>query len=305
MIYKKTFLLSAILLLVGFFWLSLVKITFPVKIKLSFPRGISIEDSTRLNHPLLFYDKDTFYRSAEKARGEDKAFTAHISGGIIPHHLFPSYIIADFFSRLSKQKPKTIILIGPNHYEKGNYQALSSLYGWETPFGVVNPNEHIIQELVSSKLVKIDENVLPKDHAVAAIMPFIKFYLPDARVVPILLSGFMTIEETRILAERLKNYFNNDDIVILAAVDFSHGLPNQKAQKKDEITFELMKTFNFKKLLSLDSEYLDSPASIIVLLRIMQVLNTTNMQLLFDTNSGKMQKNDSIETTSYFSIAYY
>lgn len=303
MMHKKLSLLLLILPLVGIFWFA-AKDTSPIKTELKNSLGVSTSQTNLPTHPLAFFDKDTFYAGIEQSKKENKAFTNRVSGGIIPHHLFPGFIITDFFSRLSKQDPKTIILIGPNHYERGDYEVLSSLYGWETSSGIVEPNEKIIQELVARKLIKIDETNLPKDHAVAGIMPFIKHYLPNTKVVPLLLSGFMTKEDTQALSNRLKNYMNEDTIIV-AAVDFSHYLTNPQAQEKDKTSLELMKSFSYDQLLSLNNDYLDSPPSIATLLMTMQSLNSTEMELLYHTNSGEMQKNNSIETTSYFSIAYY
>lgn len=300
---KKLLLLLFILPLVGSFWLVASKNNLPVKTELKNSLGVS-NISGRPTHPLVFFDKDTFYAGIAQSKKENRSFTKHISGGVIPHHLFPGFIITDFFNRLSKQNPRTIILIGPNHYERGDYKVFSSLYGWETPFGVVEPNEQVIQELVKSKLLKIDETNLPKDHAVAGIMPFVKHYLPDTKVVPLLLSGFMTEEDVWALSNSLSHYLTEDTIII-AAVDFSHFLTNPQAQEKDKITLELMRNFDYKQMLSLNNDYLDSPPSIATLLMTMQTLGTTKMELLYHTNSGEMQKNNSIETTSYFSIAYY
>lgn len=295
MMHKKLLLLSFILPLIGILWIIDSKNN-------SLDRSTS---QTNLpTHPLVFFDKDTFYKGVKQSKIEDKSFANHISGGIVPHHLFPGFIITDFFNRLSKQNPKTIILIGPNHYERGDYQALSSLYGWETPFGVVDPNVQLIQELVKSKLIKIDEANLPKDHAVAGIMPFVKYYLPDTQVIPLLLSGFMSEEDIRVLSNSLSHYLTGDTVII-AAVDFSHYLTNQQAQEKDKLTIELMNNFNYRRILSLNNHYLDSPPSIAVLLMAMQKLDTTRIDFLYNTNSGELQKDNYVETTSYFSIAYY
>lgn len=301
--HKKLLLLLFILPLVGTFWF-VAKNNPPVKTELKNSLGVSTPQTNLPTHPLVFFDRDTFYAGIEQSKKENKTFTNRISGGIIPHHLFPGFIITDFFSRLSQQNPTTIILIGPNHYERGDYKVISSLYGWETPSGIVEPNEQIIQGLVASKLIKVDETNLPKDHAVAGIMPFVKHYLPNTKVVLLLLSGFITKEDAQMLSISLKNYMDKDTIIV-AAVDFSHYLTNPQAQEKDKTTFELMKSFNYDQLLSLNNDYLDSPPSVATLLMTMQTLGTTKMELLYHTNSGEMQKNNSIETTSYFSIVYY
>lgn len=288
MTHKKLFLLLFILLIPLLLWILTNK----------------SNNVDRTSHPLVFFEESTFYAGVAQAKREDKSFTYHVSGGIIPHHLFVGSIIADFFNRLSLQQPKTIILIGPNHYEKGDFKALTSLYGWQTPFGVVEPNEQIIKDLLKNNLVRIDEDILPKDHSVAGIIPFVKYYLPDTQVVPILLSSYISQQEVDILASNLKDYMDKDTVVI-AAVDFSHYLTNEQAKEKDKVTLEVMKNFDYRQLFSLNNDYLDSPPSTATLLMLMQMLGTTNMDLIHHTNSGALQKDNYIETTSYFSIAYY
>ncbi|OGY20981.1 MAG: AmmeMemoRadiSam system protein B [Candidatus Woykebacteria bacterium GWB1_45_5] len=223
---------------------------------------------------------------------------------MIPHHLLPSFMIADFFNRLSAQEPNTIILLGPNHDELGDFEVLTSLYGWQTPFGTVEPNDAIINSLINNNLAKVDEDVLAKETSVSAIVPFIKFYLPKAKVVPLILSARMTQDETRTLANDLKNRLSNKTVIV-AAVDFSHYLTSPLAKEKDELTWQVMKNFDYRQLFTLNNDYLDNPPSIATLLMAMQKRGTTNFDLLYHTNSGELLKDSSISTTSYFSIDFH
>ncbi len=265
-----------------------------------YPRPYS---NKRSAHQVKFFDEQTFNEVIDRAK-HNKPFTFHTTGGIIPHHLFVGFIIADFFSRLTPQKPTTIILLGPNHYEKGNFKALTSLYDWNTPFGLVNPNDSLLNDLMTHNLVRVDEETLPNDHALSAIMPFIKYYLPRAKVVPILLSGGLTKDDSEILANKISSFITKD-VIVIAPVDFSHYLTNSQAKEKDETTLQILKEFNYKKLYLLNNDYLDSPPSIGVLLMIMQKLKTTQMDLLYHSNSGEIQKDNFIQTTSYFEVAFY
>lgn len=254
-------------------------------------------------HKVKFFEEKYFNEGVEKVK-DTKPFTYHISGGIIPHDLFPAFIIADFFKRLSYQNPATIILLGPNHYEKGDFKALTSLYNWETPFGNVAPDENIIKTLINHNLVKVDEEVLPEDHAVSGSIPFIKFFMPQVKVVPILLSIKMSQQDSELLADKLSD-LSSKDVVIVAPVDFSHYLTSREAKAKDEITLKVIKGFDYKTLFLLNNDYLDSPPSIGTLLLTMQKLGATNSDLLYHTNSGEIQKNEYIQTTSYFSLNFY
>lgn len=266
--------------------------------------GVSDSTSTRSTHPNLFFDEQTFNDGITRTKKANNLPGYHISGGIVPHHLFPGFILTDFFNRLSIQKPKTIILIGPNHYEKGNFKILTSLYGWDTPFGKVEPQDSIINKLINKNIARVDEEVLPNDHAVAGVMPFIKYYLPNTKVVPILISGHSTQKEVEILASNLKDFIG-EDTVLVAPVDFSHYLTNEQAKEKDKVTLEVIKNYDYRQLFTLNNDYVDSPPSIAALLMVMQMLGTTKMDLLHHTNSGELQKDNYIATTSYFSIMYY
>lgn len=279
----------------------------------SYFAGVQNESSTDLK-PILgekenftqevkFYDGKTFLEGIESAKGVTKQ-NYHIRGGIIPHHLFPGFIIADFFKRLSYQNPKTIILIGPNHYEVGSFKALTSLSNWETPYGLVAPDIGMVNKLVSKDLLHINDEVLLNDHAVSAILPFVKYYIGDGKIVPILLKRGFSESDSDILVSEIAE-MADENTVYVAAVDFSHYLTSEEAKKKDDITLKIMQDFDYPNLYLLNNDYLDSPPSIGVLLKIMQKLNAQNSEILFHTNSGEMQKNSSIETTSYFSIAYY
>src|SRR3990167_1422425 len=216
-------------------------------------------------HPVFSYDKELFYKGITQASKQSISGSGNIVGGVVPHHLLASFIIADFFQRLEGQKPETIILIGPNHFERGDFNVLSSLYEWLTPFGRVEPNTEIIEDLVKSNLVKIDEDALSKEHAIGAEVAFIKFYLPDVKIVPIIFSAKMNEVQAEIIAKKLSTYISKETVLV-ASLDFSHYLRSEEARKKDEITLQAMRDFNYPKIFTLNNDYLDSRSTLSVLL---------------------------------------
>ena len=255
-------------------------------------------------HNVNFYDKKSFIDGTVYAQSHYTKKDYSIKGGIVPHHLLPGFIIADFFHHLSVQNPKTVIVIGPNHYELGNFKILTSLYAWKTPFGIVQPNIPLTQELINQNVLKVDENVLPRDHSVSAMMPFMKYYLPKAHVVPILVSGKLTQDESRIFSQQLHSILDENTVVI-ATVDFSHYLSKAEATEKDLMTKKVLRSFDYNRLYALNNDYLDSPPSIGILLMLMQKEHATHSDILFNTNSGEIEHENFSPTTSYFSILYY
>ncbi|MFA6294792.1 MAG: AmmeMemoRadiSam system protein B [Candidatus Paceibacterota bacterium] len=260
----------------------------------------SIASST---HQAYFFDSSTFTDAIEKVKYSDKNYPKPIIGGVVPHHLLPSFIIADFFKNLAKQKPETIILIGPNHYELGEEPILSSTSGWETPFGIVEPDIEFVRELNDKKILYLDEEVLDKEHSIGSIVPFIKYYIPDAKVVPIILSGNLEMEQIKNMVETLVPRINKKT-VILASMDFSHYQDKSQAEINDEITLKLMRAKDYEKIINLNSAYVDSPPSIIALLMVMEKKGIDDFDLIYHTNAGEILHSQFYEVTSYFSFAF-
>lgn len=255
-------------------------------------------------HPQRFFDPSTFYPGIEAAKATPDSFTTPILGGVIPHHLLPSFIIADFFHRLSAQDPATIILIGPNHYEAGKYNILTSRDPWATPLGNLNVNEDIVNSLLSSHLAAVDEPVFDNEHSIGAEVAFIKYYMPQAKIVPIILKHEVTAAELDALSDQLAPLVT-PSTVLVSSVDFSHYLTSPQAQLKDQETQNSIQTFNYQRILSYSHDHLDSPGSIVTLLKVMQKLGATNSYMLYHTNSGEILKQPFVSTTSYFCIAYF
>lgn len=257
---------------------------------------------SRQSHPVLFYDQKSFLDGIEISKKSDITVTPEIKGGIIPHHLLPGFILSDFFSRLPKTIT-TVILLGPNHYELGNNKMLTSTYNWQTPFGLVEPNDQIVNELVVQKIIYTDESVLEKEHSISGITPYVKYYLPNAKLAPIILKRSQNSQDLENLSDKLANYIKDPNTILIAAVDFSHYQTSNEAKERNKQTLKAIEDFDYPSLMSFDNSNCDSPPSIVVLLKSMQKIGKTNVNVLFDTNSGEIL-NETSNVTSYFSIIF-
>lgn len=251
-------------------------------------------------HKLIFYDQNTFLKGVDYANQNKTDFPAGARGGIIPHHLFPSFILSDFFPRLAKENPKRVIIIGPNHREEGKYKILTSQFAWNTPYGAVLPDMDVINKFKDKGLVHVNETVLENEHSVAGIMPYVKYYLPDAKVVPLILRSTMDDSEIAKLSEDLADIADKNTFII-ASTDFSHYLDAQTAAANDKITLNVIENFDYDKLYRFSNGYVDSPASVAVLLKTLQIFGSTKFNLFFNTNSGLIENAPYSQTTSYFS----
>ncbi len=228
-----------------------------------------------------------------------------ISGGIIPHHLLASDMIAAFFKTLSEESPDVIVVIGPNHKRAGASKLYTSGLDWETPFGVLEADESITDFLINGKNAAESRDLMEEEYSVSALIPYIRYYMPQTKIVPILLSGNYSLKNSINLGEDLAAQFGDRKGIIVASVDFSHYLPLETAEEMDEITLRAITDNDLVQISKMGNDNLDSPPSIISLLAAMDMLGVKNLKILDHSNSDLIGKSFSKSTTSYFSIIYW
>lgn len=249
-----------------------------------------------------FLDRRLFETVISKEGNDERQKV--IRGAVIPHHILAGELIGDLFSKLKKQNPPIVFIIGPNHYESGNCQLLSSYSQWQTPGGLVKSEGGIINLLEKEKMIRTDDAILENEHSIAALLPYLKNYLPDARVVPLIASRRMNPESVKKVSDFISPYLEQGAVVI-GSVDFSHYLNMEMAQINDNKTLEAIKEKNYNRLFSFTSNNLDSPASLSVVLMSMENIKVQNMEVLFHTNSEEIIGSNQASTTSYFEIIYF
>ena len=256
-----------------------------------------------VTHPALWYDDATFFASVRNAAAAP-APEGLVAGGIIPHDWLGGRYIAWLFRALAAgDPPDTVILIGPNHDNEGHAGALTSALPWATPFGAVQPDRERIDRLLAGGLVTIDEPVLTTEHSVGGIMPAIAYYLPGARVVPVIIRGDASPADARRLAGALAAQLDGDTVLV-AAVDFSHDLVQRAAERNNSVTLEALRAGDSATLFTLNNRYLDSPESIAVMMEAMAALGAGPFVLAADTNSAGLRGDELAPTTSYL-VGYY
>jgi hypothetical protein len=267
------------------------------------PTAVRTSQVTRASHPPLFFSVPTFFDAVREAESAPQP-EGPVVGGVIPHHWLAGSLITGFFRGLANgDEVRTVVLFGPDHRNAGSAYALTSDLAWETRFGLIEPDLEMIRSLVASDVLEIEDAVLTSEHSVAGIMPAIRYYLPDARVVPIILSSKTSLAEARHLGEALAER-GGSGTVFVAAVDFSHYLVQSQAERHDEVTLEILRSSDPAALFGLDSSYLDSPPSIATLMSAMATLGTDEFVLLENTNSGAIKHDELAPTTSYI-VGYY
>ena len=254
-------------------------------------------------HPALFYD-DAMFFSSVRAAAALPVPKGDVAGGIIPHDWRGGEYITWLFRSLAEgDPPTTVILIGPNHDNEGYPGVLTSELAWSTPFGLVQPDRERIDALMGLGLVSADEPVLTTEHSVAGLMPAIAYYLPGARVVPLIIRGNAGPKDAERLGRALASQLDGTTLLV-AAVDFSHDLVSSAAERNNAVTLAALRAGDSTMLFALDNRYLDSPESIAVLMASMASAGAGPFVLTADTNSAALRGDELAPTTSYL-VGYY
>ncbi|MFA5829463.1 MAG: AmmeMemoRadiSam system protein B [Candidatus Gracilibacteria bacterium] len=164
--------------------------------------------------------------------------TGKIVGAVLPHHLLVANFIDDFYAELAKQiKPARIILISPNHFDKGVKYIQTA---------TVTPNDQYndlldlqaINFLASKAGAFIENKYYSVEHGIYVHYPFIKKYFPQAQIIPITLKrGTPQAQMDKLIADLQDlQKIENKTTLILASVDFTHYVSEDIAAKNDQQT---------------------------------------------------------------------
>ena len=285
-----------------FFCISLVLILSIILFDLPKIKSPQIQNE-KINKVFL-EDRAIFFESLKKYPLNKSNTENNIFAGISPHHLLAADLMAELFSVALSNQPKTVLIIGPNHNELGDALMIGSDYSWDTDVGKIDADMEIINILLESNFINLDNEIVKNDHACFNLLPFIKYYSPNSKVVPILMSRKIDIEHTQKFFDFLKEYINND-IIIISSVDFSHYLDGDTAQERDLETITAIQNSDYGAIFKMTNDNLDCPSCVALPMMMNDYLTNSKIKILKNTNSGIMHNNLNVETTSYVTAVFF
>jgi len=212
-------------------------------------------------------DCEPYYIKNSFASAEEKSSRFEIEGelraGIVPHHLLASDKIASFFKTAAGYEYDTIVIIAPNHEGVGRLLTTCKA-DFKTPFGVAECDRDAVGDILKKTAAYSEENdgIVAGDHSICGIVPFVKYYLPNVRIVPIMLTRTDDIGKIEEIAGAICAVAETRKCLILGSIDFSHYLSHEEATKHDEETIELIKRSDVSRIKNLTNDNVDSPESL-------------------------------------------
>lgn len=146
---------------------------------------------------------------------------------------------------LQASKAKRVVVIGPSHrvYIKGASISLHESY--QTPCGSVDMDVELAQSLQKECGFIFQEDA-HFEHSTETQMPFIKHYLPQAKLCEIVYGDI----DHQVLSHLIESVLDDPQNVVVISTDLSHFYTLDKANKLDNICLEAMAALDSQKMQS-------------------------------------------------------
>jgi MEMO1 family protein len=199
-----------------------------------------------------FYpDSPSQLRSMIESFVDKNAEKEDVVGLLAPHagYIYSGAVTGAVISRV--QFKDTFIILGPNHTGNGKPFSVMTEGSWKTPLGEVRIDSELAKKLVSvSKYLKADSLAHQFEHSIEVQVPFLQYFKPDVKIVPIILSlgtGDIYQQIGRDIVAAFREL--KREAVIFASSDMNHYEPQGIAKKKDQQAIEAMLDLNQNELL--------------------------------------------------------
>lgn len=223
-----------------------------------------------------------------------------VMAGIIPHHLFVKEHLASWFDNLENDY-ETVILIGPNHFNRGKSDFITADLNWSTPYGILNTDQKLLTWFNDSLSLTIDNHTIQNEHSITGLVPFIKKSLPQATLIPIIIKEKIAFQDLDHLVKILHEIKQQKKILVIASVDFSHDQNLATSNEQDEYSAQNILNYNFNALI--DAK-LDSPASIYTVMKYAQNLEA-KPYFVGHTNTSELLGQPEAPGTSHLFFYFY
>ncbi len=177
-------------------------------------------------------------------------------GVVMPHagYIYSGAVAGAIVSRIEIKG--TFIILGPNHTGLGQPLSVMTTCSWQTPLGEVHVDTELAKKILSlCPALKEDSLAHQSEHSIEVQLPFLQYYKPDVKIVPIMLavSNPAILKSLgQAIARAVKETGRSS--VILASSDMSHYESQKQARQKDRLAILAMLDLNPEALLKVVEE---------------------------------------------------
>ena len=174
-----------------------------------------------------------------------------VIGAILPHagYIYSGAVAGATASQIGSKD--SFVILGLNHRHQGRPYAIMTRGKWRTPLGDVEIDTPLGEEILkNSDYLQENPEAYAGEHSIEVQLPFLQYLQPDAKIVPITITG----EEAGVfkkiglkIAQAITNLNRNS--CILASSDMTHFEPEDSARSKDKQAIDAILDLNEDLLL--------------------------------------------------------
>lgn len=166
---------------------------------------------------------------------DEAAEKQEVIGLVSPHagYVYSGPVAGAVISRVRFKD--TFIILGPNHTGRGKPLSIMTQGKWQTPLGDVEIDSELARHLLGlSRHLQEDDAAHQFEHSIEVQLPFLQYFRPDVKLVPIILS-FASIEAYKEIGQEIARAIieTKREAVIMASSDMTHYEPQDTAARKD------------------------------------------------------------------------
>jgi MEMO1 family protein len=243
------------------------------------------------------YDEVSLYtESFKKAYGTKKET---VLAAITSHHFLAKDLIAKTFAGIDETRIKTVIIVSPDHFgqiEAPKCLAQTVKAKWSTPFGELEADENIIDKLLKKEEFCENLNNFRGEHGIYTLIPFVKNYLPEVKIVPIILKqkNNYNVEYYRLGQEMAKN-INQEETLLVISSDFSHEVSDKQSKLNDKESIKYLPNKKVEEVKFIENDCKQCSAFLDGYLADIE----TDFKLIFNQNSFEISRESPGSVTSY------
>lgn len=159
---------------------------------------------------------------------------------IVPHagYIYSGFTANAAYSLLETLSPKRVLVIGPSHRVAFKGASVIPFDEFQTPCRNIQIDKEYSNELIKEfDFIDFNEDA-HHEHSTETQMPFIHYYLPNAKVVEIVYGDISYEEISKIVSKALADH---EDTFVVISTDFSHFHDLKTANHLDGIGLEAIK----------------------------------------------------------------
>ncbi|MFQ5823047.1 MAG: AmmeMemoRadiSam system protein B [bacterium] len=233
--------------------------------------------------------------------GEIKALVSPHAG-----YIYSGLVAAVGYKHLENRNFSVVAIISPSHREYFPGVSVFNGKGYETPMGLVPIASELANALIEQNQRIISSWLGHRDeHALEVQLPFLQKVLKEITIIPIVM-GEQNYETCILLGEALATVLKGVSALIVASSDLSHYHPYPEAVRIDQVTIDLVESFNevnLMKALENGTSEACGGGPIVSAMRASKIEGANNSKVLMYKNSGDIT-GDHSAVVGYLSAAF-